>query len=464
MQKSSSFWWLAISPVVILVVSLVTPFTFWPEMFNWPFFLHNGWLPYRDFAMIHPPILPILLWFTYAIFGFSPETMQFFGALLLVLSDLAIVAVLAAQLKSRFLALFGGCLFAFLSIAFSGNHVWFESLLAPLIIICFWCHLRFLETRNSHYLIWSGILMGLMILTKQTAAYLLPVYYLVIGFNSFETKNFWKDIARHLFLLTAPMAILVAVYLGVLLSLGILPDFWRWGVEFVFLKSTAAHASQNSYVLLPTKLQALSLTPFFLVPFLISWQLRSRKFLLLSLWILFCGLFAFPRFEFWHLVPSLALFCLVLPLSFKGVGKKWLTLYLFLAVACGSLIWQKNWLHFHSFLDDTVVDESTVIANDYPNASLFILNGQDQLYYLTGKMPAVRPWIPQLPWYLEYYGVSFLLDIKKVNPEVIVYSPYLDKPDHGLGAYQPVGVIDFLKSNYKAQMTFPDGTSIWLRN
>ncbi len=57
---------------------------------------------------------------------------------------------------------------------------------------------------------------------------------------------------------------------------------------------------------------------------------------------------------------------------------------------------------------------------------------------MTETLPATKPFIPQLPWYLEQEGVTeeILSDIERARPKVIVTSNI------------PGKITDFINKNY----------------
>lgn len=413
--------WLLIPALLLFIASFLTPFTYWPEMLNWPFFLESGWLPYRDFAMIHTPILPYLLLIFYKMFSFTPLTLHVFGTLLLCLTTFLTELFVFEETKKVRHALVAGSLFAFLALAMNGNHVWFESLLAPLLLLVFWFLLK-------KKFILAGLLMGLALMTKQTSAYFLPV----IALYFFYFKNLKA-------MLVFSLATLVSVipFLLVFHYLGILQDFWSWGVHFVFLKPFAA-GKGDSYVLLPSVLQLMVLLPFVIIPLFLA-----RKFTAVYayLWMLSALLLALPRFDYFHLTPALVFFSLIMGMRFN------LPL-LCLTLICGLLIFVKNWQYSHTFLEPKNIAIANFIKTHHQNQSLFVLNDPEQVYFLTGKLPAVTPWVPQLPWYLEHYGPKLLADFQKTPPDIIVFTPYLEKAVGGLGAYKREDLLSYIKNNY----------------
>jgi len=384
-----------ILPVSIFILaSFSFPFIYWPEMMNYPFFLHLGWLPYKDWSMVYTPILPYTLKFFYDLFGYRPETLHLFGTVLGAITT----TLIARKSKSILAAIF----FIISYLAFGGNSVWFDIFLTPLIILMYYSPV-------------PAFLFGLCVLTKQTSFYLLPPILLPV-----IKKPFW-----FLFLL-----FLFFIYL---ILNNILFDFLNWGVKFVFL------LPKNGDLLWPTIKQS-----FVVLAFLISLLLTNNKKAII--FSLFSLLFAFPRFEFFHLIPFLAIFTIAV--SNKPI------LFLIPFVAVIPLL----------YLTFSLGNRFLVKYEIPPNKTVYSLNGPDQIYFLNNVEPAVRPWVDQLPWQMEYARVAYYQAFITAKPDIIITRPYLKAPVQGLGAYQPEKIWEFVNANYKMVKTYDDGTQILERN
>ncbi len=410
--------------IVIFFASFLLPFVYWPEMLNWPFWISQGLLPYRDIAIVHTPLLLYVLTVFYKFLGFSPFTLHIFGSLLLTATT-----YLVAKISQSVLA---GFLFAFLAFSFNGNHVWFESLLAPLLLAVYLFQRRFVVERKNWLLFMSGIFLLLAILTKQTTLYVFPAMI-----------PFFLKLRRLPKLIFLPV-----IFISLLL---LWPGFYYWAIRFVFLKPFI-NDSANAFMLLPNIRQTLLLIGLFstaLIPLL-----KDRKFEVAStfLWMVFSLLFAFPRFDYFHLIPSLAFLTILI-----GKNKK----LVLVSVIIGVVIFWKNFTYTHTFLEPEIIKIADTVSKNYSQKTLLVVNGPDQLYFLTRKLPADLPWLPQLPWYLAYYSDNqFLADIKKASADIIIAGPYLDSPVDGLGAYRPTGVENFLMTNYTIRETFDNGIKL----
>lgn len=415
-----------IIPVLIFLISNLLPFIYWPEMLNWPFFIANGWLPYRDIAIVHTPFLLSLLTYFYKLFGFNPWTLHLFGSLLLV-----ITAILIGLMTRK---IFPQIIFGLLVLSLSGNTVWFESLLAPILLLLYWA-------LKSKKFILAGIFFGLALITKQTSLYLVPVIILTL----------WKPKIIFKFFL----GVLVPLFLFIiwLIVSNLTTDFWRWGIQFVFLK-TSETTGEYSYVLWPTIKQFGLVSSLIFIPLVFS---RNLAFV----WMLFSLLFAVPRFDYFHLVPFTAFFALTIGTA--KIKRKFLIMIIIFCLAIFIFFTESSLKQDHGFLDKNTLEVTEYVKNNFSNKTAFFLNNYDQVYFLTKKMPAVKPWLPQLPWYFKFYGEKFLSDLKKTSPEIIIATPYREKSIEGLGAYKPKGVLEYLEQNYIMIYSFSDGTKVYQR-
>ncbi len=392
--------WLIFPAAIFTLASYIFPFIYWPEMMNYPFFLHLGWLPYKDWSMVYTPILPYTLKYFYDLFGYTPASLHLFGTILGAVT----IGLVTLKTRSFFAALF----FLLSYLAFGGNSVWFDIFLTPLVLLIY-----FSPT--------PAFLFSLCVLTKQTSFYILPPIFL-----SVLKKPLW-------------FLVLILLFLVYLMTNNILWDFYNWGVKFVFLLPGSGN------ILLPTLKQSLAVLTFLAALALT----KNRKAIIFSSFTL---LFAVPRFDFFHLIPFLAIFT-------TAVSKKPILFLLPLLVVLPLLF--KTYQLGNRFLEPEVLKISQELPN---NKTIFSLNGPDQIYFLAKIPPAVRPWVDQLPWQMEYAKDNYYQAFVKAKPDIIITRPYLKTPIQGLGAYKPVKIWEFVSQNYKIIKVYADGTQILERN
>ncbi len=429
---------LLIPPIIHLALSLAFPFVYWPEMLNYPLFLNHGWLPYQDISMVYTPLLPYLLAFFYTIFGETTSSLHLFGTLIGLLTTFLLTSLVWQRTKSRQSSLFAGISFTIIFLAFQGNSVWFDIVLSPLILLMFFIATNSAASRRSLPFTVLGFLFGLAFLTKQTAAYLLlPISTL---FLVFAKKTNWQLFLKSLFTFLTPVALILLGLFAFLSLNDLIPSFYKWSIKFVFLlpffKGESGNLSPD--ILWPTFRQTAVVIALALI---LGLSLLKKKLSLIELsFLLGALLFAFPRFDYFHLIPALTIFVFLIATRRPT--------FLLLAVLVVSPVLLKTYQLGDRFLEPEIQLVAKDLRENYPFHSFFVMNGPDQLYFLTGKLPATRPWYDQLPWQLAYDSAGFTASFVSASPEIIIFKPYLEKPVQGLGAYQPESVVSLVKRDY----------------
>jgi len=438
----------------ILLINL--RFTAWPEMILWPYFILKGLLPYRDIAMAHNPLLIFDLAIFYKIFGISLFNLKIYTWVLILLTDLLIYWVAKKITKREKVALLSLAFYVLWQPFFEGNGVWFDLVLAPLALLIFY----FLWNKEFF---WSGIFSGLAVLVKQTAFW----FILPIGFTFWFLKNLkFKSIKKFLTGLTVPLVI----FLVYLIKVGIFQDFYFWAIRFGIGYLPRAPGQFQ----LPTLKQFLALgVPYaFIIPaiwFLIKKVKIQEKgqILILLVWCFFASLGIFPRWGYLHFqpfLPFLAIISGILISYFRACEK---TSFAYINISYKRLYWaaylvliilgtiylqvrfyRLNWQKADRFFEEETLEAAVWLKeNTYPGEKIFILNSWDHLYALTNTLPANSPWVPTLPWYMEYPGIQeeIVADLEKEKPKLVVFEPYREK---GLGSYRPEKIDKFLRENY----------------
>jgi len=90
------------------------------------------------------------------------------------------------------------------------------------------------------------------------------------------------------------------------------------------------------------------------------------------------------------------------------------------------------------------------------------MNWWDNIYALTGTLPATDPWVPQLSWYQDIPGIQEkeVLDLTKSKPKLIILQDYVDS---GLASYIPQKLYTYVMSNYHLKEKV-DGLEILIPN
>ena len=433
--------------LIHLVLLINLRFIAWPEMILWPYFVLKGLLPYRDIAIAHNPLLIFDLTIFYKLFGVTLLNLKLYTWILILLTDFVIYWVSEKLTKNKVVAVFSLLFFVLWQPYFEGNGVWFDLALAPLALLLFYLLYK-------KEFLWSGIFLGLAILVKQTAFwFILPIAFTFWLLKAIKVKS----IIRFLIGLAIPLSLFLIYLLGTRTS----QDFYFWAIQFGIGYLPRA-AGQIDFPGIKEALSlgvpcALTLLAVFL---LIKKQFKEKKLLILLLiWCFFGALGVYPRWGYVHFQPSLPFLAIIagitvyyVNLIYKGWAKSLLGLYLIL-VFLGTFYLQARFYRLHWQKPDRFFEEETLQAaswlkqNTQENEKIFILNSWDHLYALSETLPAVSPWVPTLPWYMEYPGIQeeIVADLEREKPELIVFEPYKEK---GLGSYKPEKIDNYLNENY----------------
>jgi hypothetical protein len=234
--------------------------------------------------------------------------------------------------------------------------------------------------------------------------------------------------------------------------LGILPDFVYWVFKFAIGILPKASGQIN----FPTLRQlAITLIPFSilgLLPFVLK---NNRERVELSAWAIFGLLGAFPRWGVFHFQPALPFLAIAGGLVFARIKKlkpvfaSLLIAYVMLVLILISRFYTREWGKGDRFFEQEVLKVvSYVKEKTRSNDKIYLLNAWGSIYALSDTLPAVRPWIPHLAWYMELPGAQegIVSDLNIVRPGFIVQGEYSEA---GLGSYKPKLIDEFISQNYE---------------
>lgn len=363
-------------------------FTAWPEMLAWPYLMLHGWLPYRDIAIAHNPLLLLDLVIFFKIFGVGILQLKIFTWILISINTYLVYFV-AIKFWNKKTAYLSSIVYLLLSIVFEGNGLWFDLALTPFAL------LLYLFIREKKYA-WAGVIFALGFLTKQTFIYfLIPVLLSKINLKKFVIGGL-------------PVAIVFAVYL---FANNLISSYYDWAIKFgiLYLPNAVGQVSLPSL-----KQLVFAISPFLLLLFSTHYSLIS--------FAIAGAMGVYPRWELFHFQPALPFVAIAISTFFFGNSKKWFKyLALTFLVIYLSIGIKRNLSGATRFFESDVQTVSSEI-NDYKISSLYVINYWDNVYALTNTMPATRPLIPYIPWYLDYDNNKdkILKDLKAEMPEAVV--------------------------------------------
>ena len=260
--------------------------------------------------------------------------------------------------------------------------------------------------------------------------------------------------------------ILLAIHIAFFYKIGVFNDFVFWVVFLPFFKAS----SIPGYVALPTIKQLLIvLLPLILVIFLAKSSQKREYFLILStLPLLF---FAYPRFDYFHLVAYLGAVAVALGVQLRlpkasELKKMYIPtgIVLIVLVIFSIHYFRKNWRAETRFFEPDIQSAAYLLKIvTSPEDRVYIQNGPDQLLPLSGRLP-IKPWAIQFPWYFEIGDLQArtVSALESQKPQFIVYKPYEGKEEYSLGSYKPSTLAAYLDANYVNQIQISD--SLWLKS
>src|SRR3989344_4476566 len=152
--KGERLVFFAITLHLLLLLNL--KFTTWPEMLAWPYLITKGWLPYKDIAIAHTPLLLVYLTFFYKIFSVGVLQLKVFTWIVIIISDLLVYFV-TKSLWNKKIALVALGFYIPLQLFYDGNGMWFDLALVPLVLAVYY-------TLKKEKYLWAGVLFGISIL------------------------------------------------------------------------------------------------------------------------------------------------------------------------------------------------------------------------------------------------------------------------------------------------------------
>ncbi len=446
MKRKDYLFLIGIS-VIHLVLLIVLKFTAWPEMTLWPYLITKGWLPYRDIAVAHTPLMLFDLSLFYKVFGTGILQLKIFTWILILFTDGLVFGVVRKiwNQKSAFLATI---FFAVWMLFFDGNGLWFDLYMGLLAF----CSFYFVTCKNW---LWTGIFWALAFISKQTAVWLLiPILFeMIINLQRHYLNKkvmHYRLAVKKILKFAAGIFVIAVPFVVILEVLKIFPDFWNWAVKFgVFILPKA----QGQIQLPDLKALCVAVFPFLIfIPLILK---TGKKNINLLVWAIAGALGAYPRFEYFHFQPAIPYLAIATALGIESFkDKRNLFIKIFIPIyILGNLyilgsFFIRNFNEGTRFYEKDVVEVADYVKyNTSSGDPIFVMNWWDNIYALTNTLPSTDPWIPQLSWYMEIPGIQekMIADLQENPPKLIVFKPYTN---FGLSSYIPEKIYNYVMANY----------------
>ena len=154
-------------------------------------FITEGYLPYQDFILVHPPLYDLVLAAFYKIFGYSFLSGRYL-AVALSLACIVIIYLAGKKLSHPTTGIVAAALFAVSpDMVYFGRRPVQETLGILLILLAIYFALDFIQNRKHNRAFLCGLLMGLAVATKYTfvpavLAIIVAIVLLTMG------ERFWR--------------------------------------------------------------------------------------------------------------------------------------------------------------------------------------------------------------------------------------------------------------------------------
>ena len=443
-------------PAILIhfILLINTRFTLWPEMVVYPYLLNNNFILYRDIITNYSPIFIYALSFLNRIFGYQPLVFQNVTFLTILIIDLCIY-YFAKRLFGTKEANISLIFFIALSIPFGINGLWFDLIITPFILSSLFLFVNFLKKPQTKTLFYCFLLLAVAFFIKQQTIWLY-IWYLIIAAFRFRRKI--KFVLVIVAVSILPFLSFLAFFVFFFAKKQILGDylFWNFGFPFTIASPGAGYNE------LPALRQLITLIALFLlfIPSFFKKQTETRLVLTISLLLM---AFAY-RFDFFHLIPSLATLSLIAGFNLKRItesGKKVLVVLVPSTILVLSFSLRHiaiDWQEPTRFFEPDILSTAKFIKLITPaNVPIYIQNAPYQLLPMSGRLPA-KPWIAEFSWYLELPGnqEKVVQALKDQKPKYVISKPYENKGQFNLGSYRPKLIADYIDSTYQEYFKLSD--------
>lgn len=413
-----------------------TKFIVYEEMFSYGWFIKNGLIPYRDIAVMYPPGVYYLLYFVYSVFGFTFPTLQGTVYTLVGLTDVLLFAIARTWFGSRLITIIILLFYIMWHVILEGKILWPETMLMPAMLLALYFFWKSKNEDKRAPLIFSGIFFSFALLLKQPSMYPLAATVLFALFHGRQSLIHKVISIGNLLLVPVVSAIGVAL---IFLRQGLLGNllYWIWYVP------TSVYARHGYYLLRPRRPDLYAILPILLIVLIgliLSVRIRhASRLRLLVLWAIAVGLFAYPRWAKFHLLPFLAISSLIFGEIILHIHK-WRIKYLVKAiilvvflVTTFTYTAREMYRHFTE-KNPAIVQYSPQhyallaekIKNVTGNGRVYSFENVHLVYFMIGSVPTVLPWLsvsPILEMMPELQS-KLVSELEDDRVDYLVYFPY----------------------------------------
>jgi len=427
-----------------------TTFVDWPEMLLYPWFLSQGMLYYRDVVLAYVPGAYYFLHAFYSVIGYSAQSERAIAYGFILLTDVLVYATARKLTRSWLAGIFALFFFILWQPIFSGNTIWYETILAPMYLGAYLLVLRYGARPTIGSVLPVGLVLASATLIKQTAAWPLLAVCVFIWLSAKKKKQGF--IHAVVVGLIAVGGQLMSWGYYALLGAGSEYAFWVFG----FIGNLSQSASM--YALAPPRSDITLILPA-VIPLFLLILLRPKKegwlLVIFTISVLLAGL---PRWGLHRLQPMLAFIAVAGALAGSSLLQKKRFVVVGIVALC--LLAAGSWRSYRVFMTLRDPMQPTFFGKDYEHLlrylganapdSLYVLGNYDYVYFGRNEKPTVLPWVPLFPWNGKVEGMEerLIASIEDSKVPFILFVPF--HPESGYyDGYAPEALFLYVRAKYE---------------
>lgn len=439
---------LALTVIIIahLVLLLNLVFFPYPEFFVYSYLTESGLLPYKQIFDQHFPGLMFFPVNLSSLGLLSVEAMRAMQLLLVLATQVTLFVTAKEVFKSERKALFANVLYLLWQPYFEGYVLWIDSFVAPLLLLSFYYFYKWSQKGSRKYLYKTSLLLGIALLFKQVV---LPLVGLVAIYILLRRKN-TKE---------AFMFLLGPVFAGLFLAMyfywiGVFEDFWFWTVKFNLTTFSQMGRKLPNLGGLLKMTTVYGFAALFLVRKYLTKSTIKKQSVEIYIFLLGSLVFAYARFDFIHLQPSLPFALIILLITVSLFNKRLalilvsahfvIAVYLFVPFYKYAL---GNKVFFFGDYENRVI--SSVQELTSKKDKIFVLGTLPHLYYMADRLPAGDQFAFQFPWFMIEAEDKILKGLESDPPKVIIRDETATSQGFKLIDYMQ-NINGYVNDNYKA--------------
>lgn len=452
--------WLLLLIVAGCHIALLSQIIFfpYPELFIYPYLTKAGLIPYKQIFDQHFPgimFFPVNL----ATLGMdTPMDARFWQYGSVITSHIIIFLIGRKLFKSNFLTILGNLLYLLWQPFFEGYVLWIETFVTPILMISFYL---FLVKRKDSFF-YSGFFLGLALLFKQVVGPLVVMLTVYLFFVSNERKNIYAFV----FGATVPVFFLIiwVSYLGIWL------EFIYWTVTFNLTTFAEMGRKLPDFPSIVRSFLVFGVaTLMTLISFVRAKFLGKRNKTLELLFIFFVGtlVFAFARWDYIHLQPTLPFSIFLILLAIRRLDRRRLVLisvmYLFFALLLLIPFYKASYGKRVLFYGDTEMQISDEVGK-YADIgeSVFAFGTFPHLYQMTNTLPPLKVFVFQFPWFMVQAEDIIYRGIIIDPPKVVVRDKEAEVAGVNLVSFMPK-INNYIERYYRVVGVI-NGSEIMIKN